>query len=165
MNIVPSSTYNHLLELFLWMFGSFLIGYLASWYFYKKRYQSKLEESADAMQELKNDMQFSIRARKTIERGGVEIKKPKLLNFERIGTAKVEDKNDLSQINGIGSFVETKLNSIGIFTFYQISQLNDEDVEIVTDLIQFFPGRIQRDKWREQAENYVKSADEEEVEI
>ncbi len=165
MNTVPSLTYNNLLELFLWMFGSFLIGYLASWYYHKKRYQSKLEESADAMQELKNDMQFSIRARKTIERGGIEIKKPKLLNFERIGAAKVEDKNDLTQINGIGSFVETKLNSIGIFTFYQISQLNEEDVEIVTDLIQFFPGRIQRDKWQEQAENYVKSTDEEEIKI
>ncbi|PQJ23159.1 hypothetical protein BSU00_02695 [Tenacibaculum sp. SG-28] len=147
------------------MFGSFLIGYLSSWYYYKKRYQSKLEKSADAIQELKNDMQFSIRARKTIERGGVEIKKPKQLNFERIGTATEEGKNDLTQINGIGSFVETKLNSIGIFTFYQLTQLNDEDIEIVTDLIQFFPGRIQRDKWREQAKNYVKSADEEEIEI
>lgn len=60
-------------------------------------------------------------------------------------------KDDLKQIHGIGPFIEEKLNSLGINSFSQISKLQDKDIDVLNDLIQFFPGRIQRDKWVEQA--------------
>jgi len=61
------------------------------------------------------------------------------------------DRDDLKQINGIGPFIEEKLNEIGIYTFRQISQFDESLIELVTDAIQFFPGRILRDDWVGQA--------------
>ncbi len=69
----------------------------------------------------------------------------------RIKMVNEEDKDDLQNINGIGPFIEEKLNDIGIYTFEQISQLDAELIQVVTDAIEFFPGRIQRDDWVGQA--------------
>jgi predicted flap endonuclease-1-like 5' DNA nuclease len=63
----------------------------------------------------------------------------------------VEDKDDLKIIVGIGPFIEEKLHALGIYTFEQISKFTDADVEQVTEAIEFFPGRIQRDHWISQA--------------
>ncbi len=73
------------------------------------------------------------------------------LDFSRLGKADVYNKDDLKQISGVGPFVEEKLNSIGIFTFEQISRFTEEDIKKVTDLTKFFPGRIERDDWIAQA--------------
>ena len=148
----------HLLELFFWMFGSFLIGYVFSWLYFKNKYKSQLEESTETITELRTEMQSTIRAKKTVERGGIEIKYPKELNFENIGTASEETKDDLTLINGIGNFIEKKLNSIGIYTYTQISKLSKDDIEIITDLIQFFPGRIARDDWKGQAKKLLENS-------
>lgn len=69
----------------------------------------------------------------------------------RITIASADEKDDLKKINGVGPFIEQKLNDIGIFTFKQISQFDDELIQQVTDAIQFFPGRIKRDDWVGQA--------------
>ena len=69
----------------------------------------------------------------------------------KIKKASAGEKDDLKKINGIGPFIEEKLNRLGIYTYEQISQLDTELVETVTDAIQFFPGRIDRDHWVEQA--------------
>lgn len=70
---------------------------------------------------------------------------------KRIVVATVADKDDLKKINGIGPFIEQKLNDIGIYTFDQVSQFDDDLINQVTDAIQFFPGRIKRDDWVGQA--------------
>ncbi len=64
-----------------------------------------------------------------------------------IPKATPDKKDDLKAIDGIGSFIEEKLNKIGIYTFEQISYFDDEIIEKVTEAIQFFPGRIKRDNW------------------
>lgn len=69
----------------------------------------------------------------------------------RIVTATEADKDDLKLINGVGPFIETKLNALGLYTFQQISQFDDDLVEQVTQAIEFFPGRIARDNWVGQA--------------
>lgn len=73
------------------------------------------------------------------------------INFDRIGTAREEDKDDLKIVKGIGPFLERKLNSIGIFTFRQIANFTLEDEDKVNEVIEFFPGRIRRDEWSKQA--------------
>ncbi len=73
------------------------------------------------------------------------------LDFDRLGRGDAESKDDLKLITGVGPFVEDKLNSIGIFTFEQISRFTDEDIKKVTELTEFFPGRIERDDWVSQA--------------
>ncbi|HHG83490.1 MAG TPA: hypothetical protein ENJ82_01975 [Bacteroidetes bacterium] len=79
-----------------------------------------------------------------------------LINFDRIGLASFEDRDDLKVISGIGPFIEEKLNALGIFTFVQVSNFIDEDVETITKAIAFFPGRIQRDNWVSQATELAK---------
>lgn len=78
--------------------------------------------------------------------------------FERIGKAKPEEADDLTLISGIGGWIRDKLNALGIYTFSQISKLTKEDVNKVTEAIEFFPGRIERDGWIYQASEYLRIA-------
>ena len=68
-----------------------------------------------------------------------------------IPLATAEQKDDLTEIKGIGSFLEKKLNALGIFTFEQVSHFDTNLIEKVTAAIEFFPGRIERDNWVGQA--------------
>ncbi|MEZ4850531.1 MAG: hypothetical protein R3B93_18345 [Bacteroidia bacterium] len=90
--------------------------------------------------------------------------KAKNLNFERIGLATIDEKDDLKIIKGIGPFIEKKLNALKIFTFRQIANFTNEDEEKVTDAIEFFPGRIGRDKWVPQAKKLI-GMDEDKEEV
>jgi len=63
-----------------------------------------------------------------------------------------KDKDDLQQINGIGPFIEEKLNDLGIYSFEQVGQLDDRLINVLTAAIEFFPGRIERDEWVGQAD-------------
>ncbi len=84
----------------------------------------------------------------------VEISKAKLRAAigGQIPKATAEERDDLKQINGVGPFIEEKLNDLGIYTFEQISQLDEELIETLTNAIEFFPGRIERDDWVGQAD-------------
>ncbi len=75
------------------------------------------------------------------------------LDFDSFGYADAEDKEDLTKINGIGPYIETKLNDIGIYNYAQISKLSLRDIELITEMIDFFPGRIERDNWVGQAKS------------
>ncbi len=61
------------------------------------------------------------------------------------------DKDDLKIINGIGPGIEKKLNARGIISYWQISELTEDSIKELTDTILFFAGRIERDRWVEQA--------------
>lgn len=74
------------------------------------------------------------------------------LNFENFGYAEADETQDLTKINGIGPYIEQKLNEIGIYNYQQISRFKEEDIRVLTELIDFFPGRIERDDWVGQAE-------------
>ena len=73
------------------------------------------------------------------------------LNFDHFGYADNKNREDLTKINGIGPYIEQKLNEIGIYNYRQISRFKDEDIRVLTELIDFFPGRIERDDWVGQA--------------
>lgn len=78
------------------------------------------------------------------------------INFTRIGLATATEADDLKEIVGIGPFLERKLHAIDIYTFRQIANFNQEDIEQVNDIIEFFPGRIERDRWVGQAKELAK---------
>ncbi len=78
--------------------------------------------------------------------------------YNRIGTAKKEEANDLTVISGIGGWIMEKLNVLDIYTFRQISNFTHEDVQTVTEAIEYFPGRIERDEWILQARDLVRIA-------
>ncbi|GAB4408539.1 MAG: hypothetical protein OHK0053_35300 [Microscillaceae bacterium] len=79
--------------------------------------------------------------------------KAKDFDYSNIGLASAEQKDDLKIISGIGPFIEEKLNALGIYTFAQIARFTARDVEQVTRAIAFFPGRIERDHWIDQAKS------------
>ena len=66
-----------------------------------------------------------------------------------------EEKDDLTQIKGIGPFIEKRLNMVGIYTLQQISEFTPEVIEQVTKAIEFFPDRMIRDNWVGQAKRLV----------
>ncbi|QIP16472.1 hypothetical protein G8759_29410 [Spirosoma aureum] len=76
------------------------------------------------------------------------------LNFDRIGRAVALEADDLKDIVGIGPFLERKLHSLGIYTFRQIANFTKEDIDKVNEIIEFFPGRIERDNWVEQSKSF-----------
>lgn len=150
----------HLLELFFWLLGAFLIGI----YFGRL---SKKEKKDKAHQHFKDDSNdhidliddiSKVRATKTFERGGKETVKSVIyetmnegLNFNRIGKSSLQNKDNLQKIKGIGKTVEEKLNNIGIYSYKQITNFNAQDIQDITALTKLFSGKIERDDWIGQA--------------
>jgi len=78
------------------------------------------------------------------------------LNLENLGYGDKNNKDDLTKINGVGPYIEERLNEVGIYNYNQISKLNIGDIRSITDLIDFFPGRIENDDWIGQATELMK---------
>lgn len=178
----------HLVELFLWMLGAFLLGWLLSRIFSSKTEKIIEKEvivekviivekevivekivfrdsevrdivravnAAIDMPESSSLNTLSEETQKTSGDADKASSSIKDLNFESFGKAVASEKDDLKRISGIGSSLEKKLNGIGIFTYQQISKFTTNDMTDITDLITFFPGRIERDNWVKQAINLV----------
>ncbi len=113
-----------------------------------------LEEELKLCQEKnKREVKKLSKNEETIER----IKaKSSDIDFNRIGIASMDQKDDLKIIKGIGKFIEEKLNALGIYQFKQIANFNSEDEELVNKAIEFFPGRVKRDDWKGQAKSLLK---------
>ena len=74
----------------------------------------------------------------------------------KIPKATAKSKNDLTALKGVGPFIEGKLNGIGIYTYEQVSKFDKDFIQLVTEAIQFFPGRIKKDNWVGQAKKLLK---------
>lgn len=167
-------------EVFVMMLGAFIIGYVGATFYERlksKKEKVKTEEDIvilkQEIQELKEENEHQNRKliyrkdRMDQEYEQVNFQKrafsdevltqktdaisPKI-DFDRIGYASFEIKDDLQKITGIGPYTEKKLNDLGIYTFNQISNFSDEDIIAVTKLIKFFPDRIKNDRWVSKAE-------------
>lgn len=62
-----------------------------------------------------------------------------------------QEKDDLSRIDGIGPFLESKLNEVGVFTYEEISTWDSSRIAAITEAIGHFKGRIEKDDWVGQA--------------
>ena len=78
------------------------------------------------------------------------------IDFTVIGFGSEEDRDNLQQIDGIGRFVEKKLNGIGIYKISQIASMTQEISEEVNQAIGLGPGRIDRDEWVLQAKRLIR---------
>ena len=63
--------------------------------------------------------------------------------------------DDLTKIKGIGHVLKGKLNGLGITTFRQIAEFTEADIARV-DAELDFPGRIERERWVDQAREFVR---------
>lgn len=61
------------------------------------------------------------------------------------------DPDDLRRLKGVGPKLNTILFEIGVFHYRQIAAWSDGEVSIVDERLGTFKGRIDRDRWREQA--------------
>ncbi|MGJ8676864.1 MAG: NADH-quinone oxidoreductase subunit J [Akkermansiaceae bacterium] len=71
-------------------------------------------------------------------------------NRGHVYTSKPSDADDLKQISGVGPVIEKKLNDFGIYTFKQIAEWSETNIEEFDQLLTF-KGRIARDNWLSQA--------------
>ena len=163
-NLMPTSTWEYFI-VFLLGFGCFLIGWIFSKRKTKRKYEKLLADCESKKSEAINttyEPSEGVRAVKTRGRSGIAVDANETtevdfenspLNFDSFGFADPSQKDDLKRIKGVGPFIEDKLNAIGIYTFEQISRFSSDDIQTVTELIAFFPGRIERDDWKGQAKS------------
>ncbi len=69
--------------------------------------------------------------------------------FQRLDKA-FGKPDDLEWIHGIGPGIAAKLHGIGVFHFWQVAALSDEDISGVEHEVGFV-GRAKRDHWKDQA--------------
>jgi predicted flap endonuclease-1-like 5' DNA nuclease len=62
-----------------------------------------------------------------------------------------DERDDLTEIKGVGPTFEKKLNLLDIYTYRQLSELDGEAVQRLAEVIEVFPERIHRDNWIGQA--------------
>jgi predicted flap endonuclease-1-like 5' DNA nuclease len=120
----------------------------------KQSWPEELDDEANEEETAVKPQSVAQKARATFIKYNID--KPEL-DFESIGYADHDQKDDLTRIMGIGPYIEQKLNEIGICNYEQISRLSEADIQTITELIDFFPGRIERDNWVGQARSLMVS--------
>lgn len=87
---------------------------------------------------------------KPLTRPAAELAKHTLL--EIIGKAYPYQRNDLTAIHHIDEKLQALLNEMGIYTYWQISRMNDLACDLLDSLLINFKGQAQKDNWAIQAE-------------
>jgi len=82
-----------------------------------------------------------------------KAKKPQVLYTDG---ATDGEPDDLKKIKGIGPKFEGDLNAKGVYYFRQIAAWTKKDIKMVDEIIDSFPGRIERDEWVKQAKELAK---------
>ena len=82
-----------------------------------------------------------------------KAKKPQVLYTDG---ATDGEPDDLKKIKGIGPKFEGDLNAKGVYYFRQIAAWTPKDVKMIDEIIDSFPGRIERDEWVKQAAELAK---------
>ena len=91
----------------------------------------------------------------TAEEEAFDTEAGKASLLSAVGTASPDEKDDLKKIKGVGPKLAEMLNSIGIFTFAQVSKMSKAEYDLVDNLITAFKGRAERDEWAAQAKELM----------
>lgn len=121
-----------------------------------RRYEN-LKSETDSMRKTADQLRAELAAER--EREGALLAQQEEEKIEskttnprtRFTMASGQKRDDLSLISGIGPGIHKKLNGIGIYTFQQIAEFTPDDIEMVTQVLKVFKGRIGRDNWIGQA--------------
>lgn len=178
------------IEAVIMMTGAFLIGYIGCYLYYSKKFKKKNLQALEKNQSLKKHIEklkeeieiqdrslsyqkdrmdqdyeqvkFNVKAfSDKILDSTIEETQENNINYDVIGYAREEHKDNLQEITGIGPYTEEKLNKLGIYTFEQISKFTEDEIQSVTELIKFFPDRIKNDQWVVKARALYKNHSEE----
>jgi predicted flap endonuclease-1-like 5' DNA nuclease len=72
-----------------------------------------------------------------------------------VGTASVDNADDLKAITGVGPVLETALNEIGIYTYEQISKMTKREYDIMDEMTGKSAGKAEKDDWAGQAKELM----------
>lgn len=103
-----------------------------------------VEKASDATEESTNEATTAF----SKEKAQAEL-------LSTIGKATEADKEDLKKIKGVGPKLESILNSIGIYTFEQVSKMTEREYDLVDSMLTTFKGRGKRDDWAGQATSFL----------
>jgi predicted flap endonuclease-1-like 5' DNA nuclease len=124
----------------------FVIGWLLKGWFCKNEKETLEKELKEAQQQNKKLQDDLERQESRRIKSSPAASAP-----DRGILAKTNVKDDLKKIKGIGVVIEGVLNSLNITSFRQIAQFSDQDIKMVAESLDVFPGRITRDNWIAQA--------------
>lgn len=79
---------------------------------------------------------------------------------EKQTTPAAEGRDDLKKINGVGPAHETSLHEQGIYTFKQIADLSDEDINRLGEAIDGVTSQTIKESWIPQAKELMNSGEE-----
>lgn len=109
---------------------------------------------------LKKEVQRLSRQLKKINKSELQTHTGKTSSKEKqnksSSSTKLEIKDQLTLIKGIGPVLEKKLNNSGIKHFIQIANWSNEEINTFSEKLNF-KGRVERDNWIEQAKELNKN--------
>jgi molybdopterin-containing oxidoreductase family membrane subunit len=83
-----------------------------------------------------------------------EVQKDRIAEMlNRIGTysPSEESADDLQKLKGVGPLLEQRLHQVGIYTYGQVSKMESKDFELLSEIIENFPSKENREDWVAQA--------------
>jgi len=116
----------------------------------KKEKKKKIEKVKEKLVEEKPVIEKTIEAQidtlvEAVSEKSTDTQKPEILD-----APKMNKKDALTQIKGIGPKVEEQLNAAGIYHFEQIAQWNEENIQWLEEHTSF-AHRAKKDLWVNQA--------------
>ena len=108
----------------------------------------KAEIAGKDVQGITSEVEDEKRELLILERVG---KRRASIDWEKIGEFGGRSPDDLTLINGIDEFTQKKLNSLGVFSYEQLSRMDSTNAKEVNDALEMLPGKIIEMDWTKQA--------------
>ena len=108
----------------------------------------KAEIAGKDVQEITSEAEDEKRELLILERVG---KRRDSIDWKKIGECGGSSSDDLTLINGIDEFTQKKLNSLGVFSYEQLSRMDSTTAKNVNDALEMLPGKVIEMDWTKQA--------------
>lgn len=135
----------------MWLVTGLVIGALAAWWYLKRQHEEQIGTLSDKSRRVETELAEERRAHKAIK-GQLSdtTAAPSLAPTADAESPATEAPDDLTTIKGIGAVLQEKLNKAGIVSYQQVADFTAADIERINNMLDF-RGRIEREKWVEQA--------------
>ena len=108
----------------------------------------KAENAGKDVQGITSDTENEKRELLILERVG---KRRDSIDWNKIGEFGGSSSDDLTLINGIDEFTQKKLNSLGVFSYEQLSRMDSTAAKEVNDALEMLPGKVIEMDWTKQS--------------
>ena len=108
----------------------------------------KAENAGKDVQGITSETENEKRELLILERVG---KRRDSIDWNKIGEFGGSSSDDLTLINGIDEFTQKKLNSLGVFSYEQLSRMDSTAAKEVNDALEMLPGKVIEMDWTKQS--------------